>query len=159
MREARRLVFVLRMMKIPSAKHQTGALRRENFYSRVETQSMVNPIAEDFDSREMAEKEPISTSVLTPPSGENPIIGAYIHNLSSGRNPTAKGFNSCRMAEKESVCTFALMPLSQKISSAERTNTILQVGKIPAVEESCSRLCVGEIASTEHVDGWMYYDG
>ena len=120
---------------------------------------MVNPIAKDFDSREMAEKEPISTSVLTPPSGENTIIGAYIHNLSSGRNLTTEDFDSRRIAEKESVGTSALTPLSGKIPSAERTNTILQVGKIPAVEESCSRLRVGKIASAEHVDGWMYYNG
>ena len=159
MRGARRLVFVLRMREIPSAKHQTGALRRENSCSREGTPSGENPIAEDFDSRRMAEKEPIGMSVLIPPSGENPISGAYKHNLSNGKNLTAEDFDSRRIAEKESVGTSALTPLSGKIPSAERTNTILQVGKIPAVEESCSRLRIGKIASAEHVDGWMYYNG
>jgi len=39
--------------------------------------------------------------------------------------------------------------------SAECTDTILQVGKIPAVEELHFRLRVGEIPSAGHVDGWM----
>ena len=79
MRGACRLVFIFRMRKIPLLKYQMGALRRENSYSRVGTPSMGNPIAEDFDSRGMAEKGPIGMSVLTPPSGGNHISGAYIY--------------------------------------------------------------------------------
>ena len=67
------------------------------------------------------------------------IVSPYL----SGRgvtNPTVEGFDSRRTSEKEPVGTSALMLSSGKNLISGRADTILQVGEISAVKESCSRL-------------------
>jgi len=44
-------------------------------------------------------------------------------------------------------------------SHQRNVQIVLRVGKIPAVDKSCSRLHVGEIPSARHVDGWSIMDG
>ena len=94
MREARRLVSMLRVGAIPSAEHQIEALREKNSCNRVGDSERRNPSAESFSSRKKTEKEPVDMYVLLLPSERNPISRAYRHNLSGGGNPVSGGLNT-----------------------------------------------------------------
>jgi len=70
MREARRPVFVLRVEIILSVEHQTKAEREKSLHQSRGLRVGAIPSTESFDSRRMAEKEPVGIPALMSLTGE-----------------------------------------------------------------------------------------
>ena len=73
--------------EIPLVKHQAANLKGNIPATEWGTPSGKNPTTKSFDSRRIAERVPVGMSILTLPSGDNPVSGVDMHNSPSGENP------------------------------------------------------------------------